>query len=161
MENLQNLSNEIDSIKNRIKDNEYKTIMELLGKINEEKKNDEKVKVIEITASVFAFVEWSDGESRVDTISNYGFTHKKECNNDDDECDCNCCNTDTSINHMEVSKPKFDFRPYTLNIEPRLDYRPSLDLDKGYIERPIYEELVKTKFIVYNDKVYMYVETIN
>ena len=52
MENLQNLSNEIDSIKNRIKDNEYKNIMELLGKINEEKKNNEKENVIQTLLTV-------------------------------------------------------------------------------------------------------------
>jgi|DEB0MinimDraft_6_1074348.scaffolds.fasta_scaffold19657_1 hypothetical protein len=150
MENLQNLSNELDNIKNRIKDSEYKTIMELLGKIhNEEQKPPKRmVKVLEIKANVYAYVEHTDGESIVDMISDFGFRFKT--------CGCGECNSDSPIKLMEVSKPDFRFKEYNLRVEPVEDGRPSLDTDMGYMEENYFEEIKANKRLVYDDMVYIF-----
>ena len=150
MENLQNLSNELDNIKNRIKDSEYKTIMELLGKIHKEDKKSPKrmVRVLEVKANVYAYIEHTDGKSNVDSISDFGFGFKL--------CSCGECDGDSPIKHIEVSKPDFSFKEYNLRVEGLEDGRRSLDTDEGYIEENIFEEMKRMKYVVYNDMVYMF-----
>jgi len=150
MENLQNLSNELDNIKNRIKDSEYKTIMELLGKIhNEEEKPPKRmVKVLEIKANVYGFVEWTDGESKVDCMSDFGFIHKT--------CGCGLCESDNHIKHIQVSTPDFSFQEYNLRVEPVEDGRPCMDTDEGYMEENYFGEIRAMKRIINDDMVYIY-----
>jgi len=150
MENLQNLSNELDNIKNRIKDNEYKTIMELLGKIHKEDQKPPKkmVRVLEVKANVYAYVEHTDGESKVDIISDFGFRFKT--------CGCGECDSDSPIKLMEVSKPDFSFQEYNLRVEPVEDGRLSLDTDKGYMEENYFQEMKAMKRIVNGGMVYVF-----
>lgn len=151
MDNLQNLSSEIDNIKNRIKDSEYKTIMELLGKIHNKEKT-KMVRVLEVSALVYAYVEWDDGDSKVSRMSDFGFKHKKT-----EQCDeCGECVECSNIIHIEVSKPEYDFREYNLRVEPRELQRPSIDVDKGYVEVPLYDELKSMKHVVFDDKAYLF-----
>lgn len=152
MENLQNLSSEIDNIKNRIKDSEYKNIMELLGKIHNEGEKQPKrmVRVLEVKTNVYAYVEHTDGESKVDIISDFGFKFKT--------CGCGECDSDSPIKHIEISKPDFNFKEYNLRVEGVEDGRPSMDTEVGYIEENIYEELKRMKRIVYDDMAYVFLE---
>ena len=154
MENLQNLSNELDNIKNRIKDSEYKTIMELLGKIhNEEEKPPKRmVKVLEIKANVYGFVEWTDGESKVDCMSDFGFIHRT--------CGCNKkeCGGNNHIKNIQISTPDFSFQEYNLRVEGVEDGRASMDTDMGYIEENIFSEMKHMKRVVYDDMVYVFLE---
>ena len=147
MENLQNLSNELDNIKDRIKDNEYKTIMELLGKIHN-KQTTKMIRVLEIQANVYGYVEWHDGNSKVSRMSDFGFKHTS-CS----DSDCECCE---ELKTIEVSKPDFDFREYNLKVEPRENHRPSMDVDKGYVEEPLYQELKSMGRYVFDDKAYVF-----
>ncbi len=154
MEDLQNLSNEIDNIKGKIKDKEYKTIMELMGKIHKENKPKKRIKVLEIQAKVYVYWKDNNGNSDIDEISKSGFAHSKcYCN---DECDG--CNAD--VETLEISKPDYKTRHHTLTITDDNINRP-IDFDTGLIRQHIYEIIKKEGFIGMGNVIAVYVNDIN
>ena len=89
MENLQELAGQIEEIKDKITDKQYKDILELTQKIHEEKDIGKFIKVKRLT---FKTVVSYQQEFSTNIITNTGNTDtfgvgSKCC--DDEDCDCN------------------------------------------------------------------------
>ena len=140
------MSNQIDSIKEKLTDKEYKDLMELTKKMNDEK--IEYVRLLHIKAEVSVYYETVSinqerhgyTEEKVDcdqlSISNYDFIH-------DEETFDSSMENNNLIKKINISKIKYRKTYYNLRLEKTKPGRRSLDLDKGYIEEGYLECLKK------------------
>ena len=89
MENLQELVGQIEEIKDKITDKQYKDILELTQKINEEKDIEKFIKVKRLTfKTVVAYQQEFSSNIINNTGNNDTFGIGNKCCNDED-CDCN------------------------------------------------------------------------
>tara|TARA_R110000744_G_scaffold157122_1_gene272839 strand:+ start:15 stop:503 length:489 start_codon:yes stop_codon:yes gene_type:complete len=89
MENLQELVGQIEEIKDKITDKQYKDILELTQKINEEKDIGKFIKVKRLTfKTTVAYQQEFNNNIINNTGNNDTFGIGTKCCNDDD-CDCN------------------------------------------------------------------------
>lgn len=156
MENLQELSNQLDNIKEKLTDKEYKDLMELTQKIHNIKK-DKRVKVIEIKIQVLAFTKYECGNTRIHNIGHWGYEHDNNEQNDDDDDD-----EIKNLISICVDTPNLQINKVELKIIDFKSDRHSIDVEEGYIEEPFYLKLKECKYIRYgNDLLYLFLEDVN
>jgi len=156
MENLQELSNQLDNIKEKLTDKEYKDLMELTQKIHNIKK-DKRVKVIEIKIQVLAFTKYDCGNTGIHNIGHLGYEHDNNKNADDDADD-----DYKNLISICVDTPNLQINKVELKIIDFKSDRPSIDVEEGYIEEPFYLKLKESKYIQYNhDLLYLFLEDVN
>ena len=89
MENLQELVGQIEEIKDKITDKQYKDILELTQKINEEKDIGKFIKVKRLTfKTTVAYQQEYSSNIVVNTGNNDNFGIGTKCR-DEEDCDCN------------------------------------------------------------------------
>lgn len=149
MNNLQELTNQLDNIKEKLTDKEYKDLMELTQKIY---KKDKRVKLVQIDIEVLAFAKYDNGQTNIHNIANFGYEHDNNEGEDDDNI---------KLEQISIDEPKMKPRIIELNIVDLKNCRPPIDVEKGYVEDPFYNKLKEDKFRVYNQSIFIYLEDIN
>lgn len=151
MNNLQELTNQLDNIKEKLTDKEYKDLMELTQKIY---KKDKRVKLVQIDIEVLAFKKYDNGHSNIHNIAPFGYEHDNNEENDDDD-------DDLKLVEISIDKPKMKPRIIELNIVDAKDLRPPINVEKNYVEEPFYNKIKEDKFRVYDETIFIYLEDIN
>lgn len=158
MENLQELVGHIEEIKDKISDKEYKDILEIAKKMNEEKDIGKLIKVKQIKfKSILAYQK----EFSTQIITNIGnddmFSYGTKCCNDE-ECDCNHEEKIISLQTRHYT----EITDLILKVVDliRNDYRETntgIDIKNGQITKATYEKIKKDIYYEWENHNYIYI----
>ena len=153
MENLQKIVEQIDNVKEKLTDGEYKTLMEDLGLLNNKKEIYVKVLSISCQTTVYTETTRDDEDNYESYIHNITDNFRYEvCNNE--ACDCGQCNREP----LKTVEVKSIIKEETKWLKVIDDEERKLLVRSHEIGRWIYDMLKRSKTYHMDGDILVYLE---